>query len=175
VKLPKPATIISIVALFISLTSGAYATRQALIGSPQIKDGSIQLVDISAKAKKALKGQRGPRGFRGANGAGGTNGLPGPQGAQGPQGAPGRDGGFDLSKVYRKGGPAIGIAPGSTASFEARCNPGDVAIEGEWVADNNIGGKVVSAYLIGDGFHMEVKNEEPAHITVFVFVTCAKP
>jgi Collagen triple helix repeat (20 copies) len=143
-KLPKPATIISIIALFVSLTGGAYATSQALIGSAQIKNGSIQLADISAKAKKALKGQRGPRGLRGANGANGVNGAPGAQGAQGPQGPAGANGAqgpagangtFDPAKVTVREGPETTIPADDTAALNAACLSGETAISGGWFSD----------------------------------------
>jgi hypothetical protein len=48
-----------IVAILISATS---ATAAFLVTSKQIKDGTIQPVDISTKAKRALRGNRGPAG-----------------------------------------------------------------------------------------------------------------
>lgn len=138
-----PATIISIIALFVSLSGGAYATAEALIGSSQIKNGSIQLVDMSAKAKKALKGQRGPRGPAGpvgATGATGVVGAAGPQGpagpqgaqgAQGLQGAAGANGGFDPNKVTIRVVEDVTIVGGSVAnSLSVSCAPGEIAIAG---------------------------------------------
>lgn len=49
-----------------------------IVTSKNIKNGTIQTVDISAKAKRALKGNRGPRGFEGPVGVPGTAGAPGP-------------------------------------------------------------------------------------------------
>jgi Collagen triple helix repeat (20 copies) len=90
--------VVALVALFVALSGGAYATTQALITSDQIANKTIRVVDLHPSAVKALKGQRGPRGFAGAtgapggNGAPGANGLPGPQGALGAQGPPGPQG-----------------------------------------------------------------------------------
>jgi Collagen triple helix repeat (20 copies) len=141
--LPRPsaAMVVALVALFVALSGGAYATSQALIGSPQIKNGSIQLVDMSAKAKRALKGQRGPRGARGATG---TNGLPGPQGAQGPQGpagatgaqgAAGANGTFDPAKVTVREGPTTAIPADDTSTLTAECLSGETAISGGWSSE----------------------------------------
>jgi hypothetical protein len=56
------------------IATAATATAAKLITGKQIKNGSVGLVDLSAKAKKSLRGARGRRG---------------PQGPAGPQGAPG--------------------------------------------------------------------------------------
>jgi hypothetical protein len=77
-------------ALVVAATASAGAV--ALITSANIKDGTIQTVDLSAKAKRALKGSRGPAGARGAAGAAGATGPAGSQGPPGPQGAPGAQG-----------------------------------------------------------------------------------
>jgi len=66
---PSPATVIACAALLVSL-SGNAAAFSGLITGKNIKDGTIQLVDLSPSARKALEGQRGPRGLPGP--AGGT-------------------------------------------------------------------------------------------------------
>src|SRR5262249_33247630 len=57
--------------------------RGPLITGKQIRDGSIQVKDLSKAARSALKGKSGPRGATGATG------LTGATGAQGPKGDPG--------------------------------------------------------------------------------------
>ena len=94
----KTALIAAVVSAVVAAASGTAAT--IVVTSKNIKDGTIQTVDISAKAKRALKGQRGlrglagpsgaagatgPAGTAGANGANGADGAPGPAGATGPQ------------------------------------------------------------------------------------------
>jgi hypothetical protein len=76
----RAAITAAIVGFLVSSTS---ATAAFVVTSENIKNGTIQTVDISAKAKRALKGQRGLRGLAGAQG---------PQGVQGPQGATGATG-----------------------------------------------------------------------------------
>jgi hypothetical protein len=53
------------VAVAVALVTAGGATAAFVVTSKNIKNGTIQLVDISAKAKKALRGQRGPRGPQG--------------------------------------------------------------------------------------------------------------
>jgi hypothetical protein len=77
----RNAIIAAIVSASIASTGAVAAT--VLVTSADIKNGTIQLVDISGKAKRALKGKRGPVG---------APGRPGAQGAQGPQGAGGAQG-----------------------------------------------------------------------------------
>ena len=82
----KTALIAAAVSAVVAAASGTAAT---IVTSKNIKDGTIQTVDISAKAKHALKGNRGPRGMTGPAGTAGTQGPAGPQGLPGPQGPPG--------------------------------------------------------------------------------------
>jgi hypothetical protein len=70
----KSAIIAGVVAM---LVSSASATAAFVVTSKNIKNGTIQTVDLSAKARKALKGKAGARGPTGARG---------PAGQQGPAG-----------------------------------------------------------------------------------------
>jgi hypothetical protein len=74
----KSAIIAGVVAM---LVSSASATAAFVVTSKNIKNGTIQTIDLSAKAKRALKGNLGPRGPAGAQG------QPGPQGPTGFIGA----------------------------------------------------------------------------------------
>jgi hypothetical protein len=51
-----------VVALAVALVTASSSTAAFVVTSKNIRNGTIQLVDISPKAKKALRGQRGPRG-----------------------------------------------------------------------------------------------------------------
>jgi hypothetical protein len=118
----SPATIIILVAaLFVVLTSTATAAK--LITGKQIKDGSIGLVDLSAKAKNALKGKQGPSGPQGPQG---------PAGLAGAAGVPGPAGGFDPAKVSYVYGETVEVLPGTV----------DVPTEGEATALCPAGAKV---------------------------------
>ena len=70
--------IVALIALFVALGGTATATTLELITSAQIKNGTIQLVDISPRAKAALRGRPGP---------------------EGPPGVVGPSGGFDPNKI----------------------------------------------------------------------------
>jgi hypothetical protein len=84
--------VVALIALFVSLAGNAGAGALLLITSKNIKNGSIQAVDLSRAAKAQLKGNEGPRGPQGPSGATGAQGLPGPLGPPGPQGLPGARG-----------------------------------------------------------------------------------
>jgi hypothetical protein len=110
--------LVTALALALVLSASAFAGTQALIGSAQIANRSIRLVDIHPSAVKALRGQRGPRGPRGANGL------------QGPQGAAGAAGGFDPSKLTYVTGPSTTIPADDVGSASATCPPGTVVTGG---------------------------------------------
>jgi hypothetical protein len=80
--------LIAYAALFFALGGTSFAAVQALprnsVGSPQIKNRSIQRIDISRRAAASLRGQRGPRGFQGAKGDKGDKGDTGAPGAPNP-------------------------------------------------------------------------------------------
>jgi hypothetical protein len=199
-KLPKPATVISITALFVSLSGGAYATSQALIGSAQIKNGSIQLADISGKAKKALRGKRGARGPAGPvgatgaigpTGATGATGPPGPQGpagangTQGPQGVQGPPGGFDPNKVSYVSGPEVVVPPTtdpadpSVGASVAACPAGTKVIGGGffWIYGDDFATVEASQPLDdGSGWFAGILNPHPsAEASVQAFAVCGAP
>jgi hypothetical protein len=83
----KSAVIAAIIAAVVAAASATAAT--IVVTSKNIKNGTIQTVDLSAKAKLALKGNRGLRGPQGLAGAPGTQ---GPKGDSGPKGDPGAQG-----------------------------------------------------------------------------------
>ena len=87
---PSPATIISLVALFVALGGTSYAAialaPKNSVGSAQVINGSLLKKDLSKKTVAALKGNRGLRGPAGAAGAVGAAGPSGPAGGTGPAG-----------------------------------------------------------------------------------------
>src|SRR4051812_39725336 len=88
---PSPSMLVALSALFVAL-AGTGTAATLLITSAQIKDGTIQLVDMSAKARSELKGTRGTRGQQGLQGQAGAKGDTGPQGPKGDSGAQGAQG-----------------------------------------------------------------------------------
>jgi hypothetical protein len=67
---------VALLALFVALGGTAVAATTKLarntVGSAQVVNGSLQKVDLSAKAQRALRGRRGATGAAGAAGAAGT-------------------------------------------------------------------------------------------------------
>jgi hypothetical protein len=98
-RLPSPATAISLVALTVALGGTAYAA--ATIGSADVRNNSLRSADIKNRSLLAKDFKRGqlPRGANGANGAqgpagpAGAAGAAGPAGPQGPEGERGATGG----------------------------------------------------------------------------------
>jgi hypothetical protein len=86
----RSAAIAAIVAALVAAASTTAAT--IVVTSKNIKNGTIQTVDLSAKAKRALKGNRGLQGPAGAPGAPGSQGAKGDQGPKGEQGLKGDQG-----------------------------------------------------------------------------------
>jgi hypothetical protein len=83
---------VAYLALFFALGGTSMAAVNALprnsVGSPQIKNGSIQKIDISKRTVAALHGARGARGPTGAPGATGATGATGAKGDKGDPGTP---------------------------------------------------------------------------------------
>jgi hypothetical protein len=88
----KKIIILLIAAMAVIVAAGASAGSAGLITSAQIKNRTIQFVDISPNAAHALRGQRGALGLNGSQGitgVNGANGLNGPKGDKGDTGAAG--------------------------------------------------------------------------------------
>jgi hypothetical protein len=171
-RLPKPATVISVVALFVSLGSGAYAATS--IDGHTIKNHSIPANKLTRSAITALHGARGARGATGSQGA------TGPQGAQGAQGAPGTNGtngvngtngGFDPAKLQYIAGPDVAIAAGSSGGATANCPTGTTAISGGFFGSIGV---TAFSETFGPSFHgIYVSNDSSITITVHATVVCS--
>jgi hypothetical protein len=108
-----------IAAIVATLVSSASATAAFVVTSANIKNGTIQLVDLNGKTKQALKGRRGPRGFEG---------LEGPRGEQGPPGVT-----PTYTNAYSNHATA---APGSFAFVNAVCPQGTTVVGGGHATDS---------------------------------------
>jgi Collagen triple helix repeat (20 copies) len=124
-----------------ALAIGGAATAGAakLLTGKDIKDGSIELRDISRKARASLVGQRGAPGTpglagpAGAAGATGATGATGPPGVNGNPGAAGTSGSAGPSLLIGTGGISAGMTAwhgtsggnfGSEAGAQAPVPPG---------------------------------------------------
>ena len=122
---PSPATMISLVALFVALGGTGYALSIApknSVGSAQVINGSLLSKDLSRKTVAALKGTRGPAGAAGVQGAVGPAGAIGPAGATGPAGAAGATGSPGTTGAAGVAGPSGPPGPAGTARAYAEVN-----------------------------------------------------
>jgi Collagen triple helix repeat (20 copies) len=136
---------VAYLALFFALGGTSFAAVQALprnsVGSPQIKNRSIQRIDISNRAAASLRGQRGPRGLTGAQGA---QGIQGAKGDKGDKGDTGPRGPSD-AKVARRDTAAISLAGGPpTTLMTLPVEAGSYAISGS-VTTKSVGASSLTA------------------------------
>jgi len=119
---------VAYLALFFALGGTSVAAVNALprnsVGSSQIKNGSIQKIDISKKTVSALRGLRGPRGLTGATGATGAAGAAGAQGAEGDKGDPATR----LWAVVHTNGTTASLVRSSGATAATQTNPGFINV-----------------------------------------------
>jgi collagen triple helix repeat protein len=177
----KNALIAAVVSAVVAAASGTAAT--IVITSKNIKNGSIEAVDISAKAKRALKGNRGPRGAAGPAGATGAQGAPGPQGPQGsqgpvgsrgPAGPPGPQGPPGVQQITEVNG-RVTLFAGQTGYATAFCPGGTTAIGGQfWFGEEHTSwGEVYASYTIGHGWRVHAANRTSSDQILDVWALCA--
>jgi hypothetical protein len=106
IRRPSASLIVAVAALILATTGSAVAA--SLITSKQIKDGTIEVKDLSKKARTSLVGTRGPSG---APGSKGDQGVQGQQGAQGAQGEKGDTGPRGPSNAYTRQHDGFGGGP----------------------------------------------------------------
>jgi hypothetical protein len=160
---PSPAMVVAALALFVALAGTATATTYSLITSAQIKNGTIQLADMSSTAKAALRGQRGPAGPAGPAGAAGAAGAAGPAGA---------NGGFDPNKVTYVTGPTVSVPPGQVATASAQCPAGTKPIAGGFFSNITRAG---ASWVSGSAWFVIVWNEWSISVDINAFAVCASP
>jgi Collagen triple helix repeat (20 copies) len=125
---PSPAMVVALIALFVALTGTATAGG-LLITSRQIKNGTIQAVDINARTLRQLS-RPGPTGPQGPEGAPGPQGPLGPSGDRGPQGVQGPPGpASSSSAVYVRTFDSAAEAGGGSF-VNLFCGPDEVALTG---------------------------------------------
>jgi len=154
---------VGVVAIAVGATGTAGAAVKLITGKG-IKDGTIEVKDLSKKAQKTLKGKTGPAG---ANGAAGAQGPAGPQGLKGEGGSAGSDGTNGTPGATGVAGPTIfasamatsnghqtpgaGNNNGDDASAQAPVPPGSAFTAKSFVAataTNVTGATLVIAFRI---------------------------
>jgi hypothetical protein len=86
------ASHVAVAAVSLSLGAAGTAGAAKLLTGKQIKDGTIEAKDLSAKARKTLSGKTGPAGPAGVGGSAGLGGSQGPAGSPGGAGGAGTNG-----------------------------------------------------------------------------------
>ena len=159
----KAAIISALVAFVVSAGS---ATAAFVVTSKSIKNGTIQTVDISAKAKRALKGNRGPRGLQGVPGSAGAQGAAGAPGTQGPPGIQ------SLTRVV----VSTEVPPEYYDSITAPCPAGQKAVSGGH-AFNGGGAEIWESQIEpvgGDGWSTTGANFNPTEtFTLYAIALCS--
>jgi hypothetical protein len=160
VETVKSALIAGVVAAVVAAASGTAAG--IVVTSKMIKNGTIQVVDLSAAAKKALKGNRGARGAAGA---------PGPAGPQGPQGLQGPPGVQQLRLVVS---PTIAVPPNQLREAQAACPAGEIAVSGGYGLQGDAAA-VVQSYGLGAAWSVKAENgfDATADAQVAAYAYCA--
>ena len=159
----KTALTAGVVSALVAAASGT--ATSIVVTSKNIQNGTIQTVDISAKAKKALKGNRGPRGAQG------TQGLPGPQGLQGPQGSAG------ITQVTTVDGPAVAQCAASgggcrIATSEAICPSGFRVVGGGHISLGTANIVLYSAITGTQSYAVTAENEATSPNTIKATANC---
>lgn len=153
-----PATTISLVALFLGGTGGAFAA--SIIDGHTIKAHSIPMSALAPRAVQALRGQQG---------------IAGPQGIQGVQGPAGANGTFAIDKVSVVLGPGITVNPGEVQTAQANCPSGSVAVGGGGSA--SIAGIDISKAIGSppNAWYVATANQTSVPVTLQAQVVCVAP
>lgn len=131
------------VALAVGLVTAGSSTAALIVTSKNIKNGTIQLVDMSPRAKASLRGQRGPRGL---------------------QGAPGIS---SISEVSA----TLTILPSGRGNAVATCPAGLAPISGGYLAGAS--GIVVQVSRRSEQRGWEVGASGPSGVSMLVYACCA--
>jgi len=123
---PSPATVIALLALFVSLGGSAYAINK--ISTNQIRNGAVTKpklakpirLQLNTKAEPGPRGAQGPQGLTGDTGRQGTTGPPGPNGVVNP------------SRLYE-----VTATRSGSGIVTATCNTGDWVLTG-WTWGANV-------------------------------------
>jgi len=138
---PSPAMVVALVALFVAL-GGTGTAATLLVTSKQIKDGTIQVRDMSRQATRSLRGAQGPVGAEGPPGPAGPQGPQGNQGPVGPAGPAGRS----ATDIYTRTFDSAAEAGGGSF-VNLFCGPNEVALSGG-VRTDSVFGVVFDQYPI---------------------------
>ncbi len=145
----KSALIAAVVAAVVAAASGTAATL--VVTSKNIKNGTIQTVDVSAKAKQALKGNRGPQG------------AAGPAGTAGAQGPPG-------IQVLQEVVNSEFVPNAQSGQVTATCPPGQQAVSGGF---GFTGGVITRSSSTGNGWRVSGFNNSGSSTGLAAWAYCS--
>jgi uncharacterized protein YneF (UPF0154 family) len=135
-RLPSPAMVVALVALFVALTGGAAAgTFLAAKQDSTVRANTMQQASLVRTLTHKLGLSSTPRGVHFASRC-----CRGPRGRRGPQGPPGPAGGFTTANITYVSGPVthlcqFGGGDCAVGASVAACPTGKVAIGGGWIGD----------------------------------------
>jgi hypothetical protein len=169
---PSPATIISLVALFVALGGTSYAAIALApnnsVGSAQVINGSLLKKDLSKKTVAALKGNRGlrgaqgPAGAQGAAGAAGSSGAAGATGATGPAGAPNPNA-VDSQKLGGLGPESYQKVPTVAQHFTI---PATALVDVDGVGRDEVSGTASELCTVSGGDRLQAAVHLPQGVTI---------
>jgi hypothetical protein len=157
----KSALIAAVVSAIVAAASATAAT--IVVTSKNIKNGTIQTVDLSAKAQRALKGARGARGAAGARGPAGAQGAQGPQGIQGPPG---------IQRLRFVVSPPTSIAAGNEGTADAVCPAGESAVSGGYLLTGP-DASLFQSVGIGTAWRAKAENSASPDATLIAYAYCS--
>jgi len=179
------ANVVSCIALFVALGSGAYAATQLpknSVGSKQIKKNAVNSAKVKDRSLKAVDFKEGqlPAGPRG------------PEGPKGEKGATGAAGAAGATTVVTRRAVADTIGTGTTGEETVFCEEGEHLVGGGAAFVNNENKYVFPAQLEGSvpiaagsrpakegeeaiGWRASAKNESGSNKDFVVIALCAKP
>lgn len=189
---PKPATVLSVVALSVALAGGGYAASDQITGA-DIKNRSITGADIkpnsinarhlrpnsvgaseirsnAVRSSEIRDGQVRMADLAPSERSVNVAGAQGPQGPAGPSGPPGPAGSLANTQVVE--GPAVTVPPGEVVSASATCPPGTRVTGGGFFSSvTDVGGAIPS--FAGDGYFTIVHNDTGIFVDVNAYAICA--
>ena len=146
-RMPSPALIISLLALFVALGGTTYAATGLAansVGTKQLKSGAVTRSKISCGTLASLKGKRGPQGLPGIQG---IQGIKGDKGVKGDTGAPGLNGTARAWAVVDNVG---NVSNSHNVTSVVINSAGDYCVELNSAVPNTSTGAVVTPYFADD-------------------------
>ena len=195
IPMPKPATVLSVVALSVALAGGGYAAGEQITGKDiknrtitgadikpnsinarHLRPNSVGASEIRTNAVRSAEIRNGQvrtadlaPSERSVNVAG-AQGPQGPAGPPGPAGIPGAPGGLNNITVVQ--GSATTIPANSTGFATAECAPGQRVTGGGWFSSITFPfGAIPSA--TADGYAVLVDNTSGIPVDVNAYAICA--